>query len=140
MFRVTETAIRSEVPHTRSAPPRMHAAGGVRGWLHDGGQDQIVRRCERKAAATLNLRYDPATRSGFVRLREGATVRTRQLSPQATAEYDRRGRLLAVFVTELDPAAAQFLRTADEQTLLRVIRARGEPAPLTTRRRHRPRA
>jgi hypothetical protein len=72
----------------------------------------------------LNLRYDPLTRSGFVRLREGKTAKTRRLSPQATAEYDRRGRLLAVFVTDLEPTAAEFLRTSDEETLLRVIRSK----------------
>jgi hypothetical protein len=70
----------------------------------------------------LNLRYDPLSRIGFVRLREGKTARTRRLSPQATGEYDRRGRLLNVTVTDLDPAAAEFLRTSDEDTLLRVIR------------------
>jgi hypothetical protein len=72
----------------------------------------------------LNLRYDPLARSGFVRLREGKTAKTRRLSPQATAEYDRRGRLLAVFVTDLEPTAAEFLRTSDEETLLRVIRSK----------------
>lgn len=71
----------------------------------------------------LTVRYDPLSRTGFVRLREGRTAKTRRLSPQATAEYDRRGRLLAIFVTDLDPTAAEFLRTADEETLLRVIRA-----------------
>lgn len=70
----------------------------------------------------LNLRYDPLSRIGFVRLREGKPARTRRLSPQATAEYDRRGRLLTVTVTELDPSAAEFLRTSDEATLLSVIR------------------
>lgn len=69
----------------------------------------------------LNVRYDPASKSGFVRLREGRTARTRRLSPQAVAEYDRRGRLLAISVTDLEPTAAEFLRTADEETLLRVI-------------------
>jgi len=70
----------------------------------------------------LTLRYDPVTRAGFVRLREGRTARTRRLSPQAVAEYDARGRLLAISVTDLDPVAAEFLRTSDEETLLRVIR------------------
>ena len=71
----------------------------------------------------LDLRYDPLSRAGFVRLREGRTARTRRLSPQAVAEYDRRGRLLAISVSDLDSTAAEFLRTADEETLLRVIRA-----------------
>lgn len=71
----------------------------------------------------LYLRYDPVSRVGLARLREGRVARTRRLSPQAVAEYDRRGRLLTIEVTDLDPRAAEFLRTADEQTLLRVIRA-----------------
>lgn len=68
----------------------------------------------------LNLRYDPASRQGFVRLREGRTVRTRELSPQATGEYDKRGRLLAISITDLEPTTAEFLRTSDEGTLLRI--------------------
>jgi hypothetical protein len=70
----------------------------------------------------LDIRYDPVSRQGFVRLREGRTVRTRRLSPHAVAEYDRRGRLLAISITDLDPTAAEFLRTSDEETLLRVLR------------------
>jgi hypothetical protein len=70
----------------------------------------------------LDLRYDPASRTGFVRLREGRVARTRRISPQAVAEYDKRGRLLTVAITELEPRAAEFLRTSDETTLLRVIR------------------
>jgi hypothetical protein len=76
----------------------------------------------------LNVRYDPSSRVGFVRLREGKPARTQRLSPQATAEYDRRGRLLTVTVAELDPTAAEFLRTSDEATLLRVIRMHGRLA------------
>jgi hypothetical protein len=80
----------------------------------------------------LNLRYDPESRSGFVRLREGRTARTRQLSPQATAEYGRRGELLAITLTDVDPTAAEFLRTADEEALLAVIRAQTGRAVWTT--------
>src|SRR5215472_6256511 len=69
----------------------------------------------------LDLRYDAVAREGYVTLREGRPVRTRRLSPQATAEYNRRGELVAITVTELDATAAEFLRTADEETLLRVI-------------------
>ena len=80
----------------------------------------------------LNVRYDPESRSGFVRLREGRTARTRQLSPQATAEYGRRGELLAITLTDVDPTAAEFLRTADEDALLAVIRAQTGKAVWTT--------
>ena len=80
----------------------------------------------------LNVRYDPESRSGFVRLREGRTARTRQLSPQATAEYGRRGELLAITLTDVDPTAAEFLRTADEDSLLAVIRAQTGKAVWTT--------
>jgi hypothetical protein len=82
----------------------------------------------------LNLRYDPESRSGFVRLREGRTARTRSLSPQATAEYGRRGELLAITLTDVDPTAAEFLRTADEDSLLAVIRAQTGRAVWTTPR------
>ena len=71
----------------------------------------------------LDVRYDPAGREAFVRLRQGRPQRTRRLSDQATAEYDSRRRLLSISVTDIDPAAADFLRTADEETLLRVIAA-----------------
>ncbi len=74
----------------------------------------------------LYLRYDPLSRTGFVRLREGRTAWTRRLSPYAVGEYDRRGRLLAVSVTDLGPDAAEFLRMSDEETLLRVIRLYAE--------------
>jgi hypothetical protein len=77
----------------------------------------------------LELRYDPASRQGFVRLREGRAVRTRRLSPQAVAEYDKRGRLLAISLTDLDPTAAEFLRTSDEETLLHVIRTHARRSP-----------
>ena len=83
----------------------------------------------------LEVRYDPASRTGFVKLRPGRAVRTRELSAQATGEYDVRDRLIAITVTELDETAAEFLRTADEDTLLAVIRAQagrrkaGRPAP-----------
>lgn len=80
----------------------------------------------------LNVRYDPESRSGFVRLREGRTARTRQLSPQATAEYGRRGELLAITLTDVDPTAAEFLRTADEDALLAVIRAQTGKSVWTT--------
>jgi|SRR5436305_8759847 hypothetical protein len=80
----------------------------------------------------LNVRYDPESRSGFVRLREGRTARTRQLSPQARAEYGRRGELLAITLTDVDPTAAEFLRTADEDALLAVIRAQTGKAVWTT--------
>jgi hypothetical protein len=77
----------------------------------------------------LDLRYDPESRSGFVRLREGHTARTRELSPNAVAEYGRRGQLLAITLSDIDPTAAEFLRTADEESLLAVIRAQtGLPA------------
>jgi hypothetical protein len=69
----------------------------------------------------LDVHYDPASRNGFVRLREGRAVRTRRLSSQAVADYGRRGQLLSIAISDLDPAAAEFLRTADEETLLRVI-------------------
>jgi hypothetical protein len=76
----------------------------------------------------LDLRYDPESRSGFVRLREGRTARTRRLSSQATADYGRRGELLAITLQDLDPTAAEFLRTSDEDSLLAVIRAQtGRP-------------
>ena len=80
----------------------------------------------------LNVRYDPESRSGFVRLRDGRTARTRQLSPQATAEYGRRGELLAITLTDVDSTAAEFLRTADEDALLAVIRAQTGKAVWTT--------
>ena len=71
----------------------------------------------------LNVRYDPISRTGFVKLRPGRVTRTRELSEHATAEYDARDRLIAITVTDLDETAAEFLRTADEETLLAVIRA-----------------
>jgi hypothetical protein len=80
----------------------------------------------------LNLRYDPESRSGFVRLREGRAVRSRPLSSQATADYGRRGELLAITLQDLDPTAAEFLRTADEESLLAVIRAQTGKAVWTT--------
>ena len=76
----------------------------------------------------LDLRYDTESRSGFVRLREGRTARTRRLSSQAMADYGRRGELLAITLEDLDPTAAEFLRTSDEDSLLAVIRAQtGRP-------------
>jgi hypothetical protein len=80
----------------------------------------------------LNVRYDPESRSGFVRLREGRTARSRRLSPQAVADYGRRGELLAITLTDVDPTAAEFLRTADEESLLAVIRAQTGKAVWTT--------
>lgn len=80
----------------------------------------------------LNLRYDPESRSGFVRLREGRAMRSRPLSSQATADYGRRGELLAITLQDLDPTAAEFLRTADEESLLAVIRAQTGKAVWTT--------
>jgi acetyl-CoA acyltransferase len=50
----------------------------------------------------LDLRYDPESRSGFVRLREGQTARTRELSPNAVAEYGRRGQLLAITLDDIE--------------------------------------
>jgi hypothetical protein len=73
----------------------------------------------------LPLRYDAESRSGFIRLREGKVVRTERLSAQAVAEYGRHGQLLTMALTELDPTAAEFLRTADEETLLAVIERQG---------------
>jgi hypothetical protein len=70
----------------------------------------------------LDLRYDPVTRSGYVRLRQGKVARSRELSPTANGEYDARDRLVAIQISDLDETAAEFLRTADEETLLRVIR------------------
>jgi hypothetical protein len=69
----------------------------------------------------LPLRYDIESRAGFIRLREGRVVRTERLSPHAVAEYGRRGQLLTIALTDLEPDAAEFLRTADEETLLAVI-------------------
>ena len=80
----------------------------------------------------LNVRYDPESRSGFVRLREGRTARSRRLSPQAVADYGRRGELLAITLTDVDPTAAEFLRTADEESLLAVIRAQTGRSVWTT--------
>ena len=80
----------------------------------------------------LNVRYDPESRSGFVRLREGRTARTRTLSSQAVAEYGRRGELLAITLSDVDPTAAEFLRTSDEDALLAVIRAQTGTAVWTT--------
>src|SRR4051812_2437929 len=71
----------------------------------------------------LDLRYDPVAREGYVKLRSGRSVRTRPLSTQAQAEYDRRGQLLSISIHDLDQTAAEFLRTSDEETLLRVIAA-----------------
>jgi hypothetical protein len=71
----------------------------------------------------LDLHYDPESRSGFVRLREGKAVRSRRLSPNAVAEYGRRGQLLAITLEDIDPTAAEFVRTADEDALLAVINA-----------------
>ena len=71
----------------------------------------------------LDVRYDPVTRIGYVKLRPGRVTRTRELSEQATGEYDVRDRLVAITVNDLDDTAAEFLRTADEDTLLAVIRA-----------------
>jgi hypothetical protein len=71
----------------------------------------------------LDLHYDPESRSGFVRLREGQTARTRRLSSNAMAEYGRRGQLLAITLEDIDPTAAEFLRTSDEESLLAVINA-----------------
>ena len=73
----------------------------------------------------LPLRYDADSRSGFIRLREGKVARTERLSPQAVAEYGRRGQLLTIALTELEPDAAEFLRTADEESLLAVIERQG---------------
>jgi hypothetical protein len=70
----------------------------------------------------LPLRYDVESKTGFIRLREGKVVRSERLSAQATAEYGRRGQLLTISLTELEPDAAEFLRTADEESLLAVIR------------------
>jgi hypothetical protein len=85
----------------------------------------------------LNVRYDPASRNGFVRVREGRAVRTRRLSSQAVADYGRHGQLLTISISDLDPSAAEFLRTADEETLLRVIAAQkgGSAAGTPPRRR-----
>jgi hypothetical protein len=78
----------------------------------------------------LPLRYDADSRSGFIRLREGKVVRTERLSPQAVAEYGRHGQLLTMALTDLEPDAAEFLRTADEESLLAVIeRQQGGRAP-----------
>ena len=71
----------------------------------------------------LDVRYDARGRVALVRVREGRAVRTRTLSPQAVGDYDGRGRLVAITVEDIDETAAEFLRTADEETLLRVIAA-----------------
>ncbi len=106
---------------------------------------QVYRRCrgglQRRprfgsVGAMLTLRYDPASRNGFVRLREGRAVRTRRLSEQAVAEYGRHGQLLTISISDLDASAAEFLRTADEETLLRVISEQtGRPAAAAPQRR-----
>ncbi|MDX6621214.1 MAG: hypothetical protein QOK36_3600 [Gaiellales bacterium] len=70
----------------------------------------------------LDLRYDPVSRSGYVRLRPGRAAKTRELSPTASGEYDSRDRLVAIQISDLDETGAEFLRTSDEETLLRVIR------------------
>ena len=80
----------------------------------------------------LNLRYDPLSRSGLVRLREGRVARSRQLAAQAAADAGRRGELLAIALVDLDPTAAEFQRTADEDSLLAVIRAQTGKAVWTT--------
>jgi len=71
----------------------------------------------------LDVRYDPVTLSALVRVRPGRGVRTRRLSEQAVGEYDKGGRLISIQVEELDETAAEFIRNADEETLLRVIAA-----------------
>jgi hypothetical protein len=83
----------------------------------------------------LNLHYDPVARQGLVRLRQGKSVRTRRLSEQATGDYDRSGRLLSISISELDATAAEFLRTGDEETLLRVIERQAGTTKAGTRRR-----
>ena len=83
----------------------------------------------------LNLHYDPVARHGLVRLRQGKSVRTRRLSEQAIGEYDRTGRLLTIAISELDATAAEFLRTGDEETLLRVIERQAGTTKAGTRRR-----
>jgi uncharacterized protein YqgV (UPF0045/DUF77 family) len=85
--------------------------------------------------SVLMLRYDPVTKTGLARLREGRAARTTRLSPHAVAEYDSRGRLLTLFVTDLEPDTAEFLRTAEEDTLLRVIRALAPSEPRSKQRR-----
>ena len=60
----------------------------------------------------LNVRYDPESRSGFVRLREGRTARTRQLSPQATADEDA---LLAVIRAQTGKAVWTTPQDGPEQ-------------------------
>src|SRR5690242_4943127 len=86
----------------------------------------------------LDLRYDPVAREGYVKLRPGRSVRTRPLSAQAQAEYDRRGQLLSISIKELDATAAEFLRTSDEETLLRVIAAQAGAGKAGFRRGGRP--
>jgi hypothetical protein len=86
----------------------------------------------------LDLRYDPVAREGYVKLRPGRSVRTRSLSAQANAEYDRRGQLLSISIKELDSTAAEFLRTSDEETLLRVIAAQAGAGKAGFRRGGRP--
>jgi hypothetical protein len=48
------------------------------------------------------------------------------------ADYGRRGELLAITLTDVDPTAAEFLRTADEESLLAVIRAQTGKSVWTT--------
>jgi hypothetical protein len=86
----------------------------------------------------LDLRYDPVAREGYVKLRTGRSVRSRPLSAQAQAEYDRRGQLLSIAIKDLDPTAAEFLRTSDEETLLRVIAAQAGAGKAGFRRGGRP--
>ncbi len=86
----------------------------------------------------LDLRYDPIAREGLVKLRTGRSVRSRPLSPEAQAEYDRRGQLLSISIRDLDATAAEFLRTSDEETLLRVIAAQAGAGKAGFRRGGRP--
>ena len=86
----------------------------------------------------LDLRYDPIAREGYVKLRTGRSVRSRPLSAQAQAEYDRHGQLLSISIHDLDQTAAEFLRTSDEDTLLRVIAAQAGAGKAGFRRGGRP--
>jgi hypothetical protein len=86
----------------------------------------------------LDLRYDPIAREGYVKLRTGRSVRSRPLSAEAQAEYDRRGQLLSISIRDLDATAAEFLRTSDEETLLRVIAAQAGAGKAGFRRGGRP--
>ena len=99
----------------------------IRWWVRQTSADAAARQRGRRTGnllRMLDLRYDPESRSGFVRLREG------QHRPHAAALAPARWPSTAAAAScsrsrssDIDPTAAEFLRTADEESLLAVIRA-----------------